>query len=211
MASMDNPPAYFCPSGNEQVKTLKSPNILNSGEEDLKICPYPHQVLVSITSKESQTALTALHHWDPTLKSSVCIPTHLTPDGLQYIRGFKDLGIFKLAEADVSDAEAVHECLTSHITGSSSSESGLIASIVESLREKAELPAANVSSSQLFIITVYSSSESQLLGKGSVPQWKWAKPESVYSRKSGHWEADVSRAVENGEFEGGRNLYLLVR
>lgn len=192
-------------------KTLKSPNTRNSGLEDLEIFPHPHQVLVSVTKKEGQTALTVLHYWDPTLKSSVFIPTHLTPDGLQYIRGFKELGTFQLAEADVSDAEAVHECLTSHINGWSSSESCLVTSIAESLREKTGLPAANVSSSQLFIISVYSSFENQLFCEDAIPQWKWAKPESVYSRKSGRWEADVSRAVEYGEFEAGRNLYLLVR
>ncbi|KAB5580294.1 hypothetical protein GE09DRAFT_1081631 [Coniochaeta sp. 2T2.1] len=42
-----------------------------------------------------------------------------------------------------------------------------------------------------------------------VPVWKWAKPNSVYWVKMGFWEADLSKVLDHGEWNGGRDLRLL--
>lgn len=221
---MENPPDppgiqvcyHLCPvinhltSQSDQTKTLKPSIFINSGRRDLGLCPHRHQVLVSITNKGQQSPLTVLHHWDPTdLNSSIAIRANLSASGLQYVGGFQELGAFGLSETDVLDVETVHRCLTSRITRRSS-ESDLVASIIESLRKTADSTASG-KSTQLFLISVFSGTQGPLFGRDSVPQWKWAKPENIYPRKTGSWETDVGRAVENGEFEAGRGWYLLVR
>jgi hypothetical protein len=43
-----------------------------------------------------------------------------------------------------------------------------------------------------------------------LPVWKWAKPESP-CRKRGFWEAELDKVLDDGEWNGGRELVLLVR
>jgi hypothetical protein len=63
---------------------------------------------------------------------------------------------------------------------------------------------------RFFSFPLYSDSPQQVLGKGLCPIWKWAKPESIY-RKTGSWETSLHEALDNGEWNGGRNLLLLIR
>ncbi|KZF22953.1 hypothetical protein L228DRAFT_247377 [Xylona heveae TC161] len=48
-------------------------------------------------------------------------------------------------------------------------------------------------------------------GGSQVLVWRWAKPESAYDRKSGFWETKIDDAIDDGEWSGGRELYLLVQ
>ncbi|KAK2741551.1 hypothetical protein FQN55_008306 [Onygenales sp. PD_40] len=41
--------------------------------------------------------------------------------------------------------------------------------------------------------------------------YKWTKPSSIYARKSGFWEIDVARVVEDGRWNAGKELRLLLR
>jgi hypothetical protein len=99
----------------------------------------------------------------------------------------------------------------SYITGESLSEPEIITSIVEELQKNTKQAANAESTTTFFVISVFSNAEDALFEGGSVPVWKWARPNSVYDRKAGFWEIDISSAIENGEFEGGMELYLLVR
>jgi hypothetical protein len=49
----------------------------------------------------------------------------------------------------------------------------------------------------------------ELFAPGARLLWKWAKPESVYAQKSGYWETPLHAALEEGEWNAGRRLYLL--
>lgn len=47
-----------------------------------------------------------------------------------------------------------------------------------------------------------------MFGDGTFPVWKWATPESSY-RKSGFWEAKLRHALQDGEWNGGKDLTIL--
>lgn len=40
--------------------------------------------------------------------------------------------------------------------------------------------------------------------------WKWAKPTSLYGRKTGFWEVELGKAIEDGEWMAGKELQILV-
>lgn len=104
----------------------------------------------------------------------------------------------------------IHQYLTSLITESSTfaSEEEVISHIM------AQLPSALQDrglSVQLFSFPVLSDSPDALLTGSPIPVWKWAKPKSFYGRKTGFWEVDLSRAVEDGEWSAGKQLLILVK
>jgi hypothetical protein len=41
--------------------------------------------------------------------------------------------------------------------------------------------------------------------------FKWAKPQSVYDRKSGFWETSLLDVINDGMFNAGREIKVLVR
>lgn len=63
---------------------------------------------------------------------------------------------------------------------------------------------------RFFSFPLFSDSPTDLFGEGLRPVFKWAKPDGVY-RKAGFWEAELHTAVEDGEWNGGTGLVLLVR
>jgi hypothetical protein len=50
-----------------------------------------------------------------------------------------------------------------------------------------------------------------LFAPNNRPLWKWAKPTSVYPRKTGSWDLSLAESLRDGEWSAGRDLSLLVR
>jgi hypothetical protein len=140
--------------------------------------------------------------------ASITIYSQLGINSFQYVRNFRELGTFILPTGiEPSD---VHQCLTSLITESPtvSSDPEIIPHIVAHL---SSLPQNKGLSVQLFSIPVFGSSAEELLAGEPIPRWKWAKPTSVYGQKSGSWEVELGKAIEDGEWSAGKDLQILVK
>jgi hypothetical protein len=173
------------------------------------VCAHPHLLLISVTKSIDGSGTTVLHHWtarSPT--SSISIYTHLDVNSLRQVRSFRELGTFTLPIA-IASAD-IHQYLTSLITKSStvSSDPEIIPHIVAQL---SSLPQNQGLSVQFFSIPVLSNSPEALLTGGPIPVWKWAKPTSSYGRKTGFWEVEMGRAIEDGEWAAGKELLILVK
>lgn len=150
-----------------------------------------------------------LHHWiGRSSTTSIRIPTQLDINSLQQVRNFRELGTFTLPIA-LPSAD-IHQYLTSLITQSPtvSSDPEIIPHIVAQL---SSLPQNEGLSVQFFSIPVFSNSQETILTGGPIPVWKWAKPTSYYGRKTGFWEVEIGRAIEDGEWAAGKELLILVK
>lgn len=84
------------------------------------------------------------------------------------------------------------------------------ASILNSLRDRTD-PVPDANAIDLFTIPLRSNSQVSLFDGGPTVTWRWAKPESVYDRKAGCWGKHLTKTLESGKWEGGKELLLLVR
>lgn len=143
------------------------------------------------------------YHWcPPTVR--VVTRVVVSPRLLSTVKGFSPLGTFFLGdEFDVS--KAFTKLLTETERGGNPEPT--------TLKMLADLMAKIVEPSQgafmqFFSFPVLSNSPSRVLGDGLFPVWKWVKPESIYFRK-GFWEANLSKVLDHGEWNGGRDLVIL--
>jgi len=60
-----------------------------------------------------------------------------------------------------------------------------------------------------FYFPVFGNSLDHILSDGAFPAWKWVKPHGTY-RKMGFWETELHEALEDGEWNGGKDLVLLL-
>ncbi|KAE8391915.1 hypothetical protein ETB97_002589 [Aspergillus alliaceus] len=187
MEPSSSPPQYPGPPDPAPVR-ITTTNI-ELGDPDLKIHIHPHSLLVSITRKDHQILPTVLHYWDH--DSSIAILTKLTENQLQHIRGFQEVGTFSPPVEEVSDSLALHRHFTPFVAGKGNREA---VDFVVGRLEGVGDGIVGVTL-QIFIISVFGVECGSLLRGGLAPVWKWAKPESVYYRKTGFWEAEVESAI----------------
>lgn len=158
---------------------------------------------------EADVVPVALCHWDPPTVSHVEVMAELPPRLFSVIKDSKSLGTFCFP--DYLDVAATLSDLLAALQKGSESAAGseptsqLLASLMGGLEVSGE-----GSFLQFFSFPLYSESPRQILGHGLSPIWKWAKPESIY-RKEGPWETSLHQALDDGEWNGGRNLLLLTR
>ncbi|KAI0888813.1 uncharacterized protein GGS22DRAFT_63294 [Annulohypoxylon maeteangense] len=188
-------------------------------DADLTTYTHPH-TLLAVRSPSS----TVLHYWSPRSPSTASIapldsnihtmiPINLEPSSIQLIRGFHDLGTFTLPTTDNNnDTTAISQFFSSlvgNITHDVEPSSEIITRLSAAPRHP---PTDSGLSIQVFAIPVQSNTIGDLFGNGVHKLvWKWAKPDSYYEPKTGFWEVEMDRAVEDGEWRAGRNLQLLVR
>ena len=197
-----HPQAAFSPEKTTLVESFSDP--------DLAICSHAHQVLVSIADEPLSTPI--FHYWNlahahPSSAPSLAIPTQLSLNNVQSIRGYRDLGTFLLPATEVSTIAQRHKYLSSLAADRGDQEP--ISRIIERLR-CIYVPSQGISV-RLFTIQVLGNAANSLFVGGPVPVWKWAKPDSTYGRQSGFWETEVSRAIVDGEWAAGKTLLLLVQ
>ena len=150
-----------------------------------------------------------LHHWTTrSLTSSISIHTRIDVNSLRQVQSFRELGTFTLPIAITS--VDIHQYLTSLITksfGQSLQTQKSFHTLWDSFRLFRKVKVYLSSSST---ISALNSREALLTG-GPIPVWKWAKPTSSYGRKTGFWEVEVGRAIEDGEWAAGKELLILVK
>ncbi len=159
----------------------------------LAIVPeHGHKSLVPVT----------LYHW---YQSAIHRETTvaLYPAVLATIKGYASLGTFFLRN-DFDLPEAL-----SKFSAEKTSPPTSIAQLLTDIIARLEMPSKG-SLFQFVSFPIRSSSSDAILHDGLVPIWKWVKPTSTY-RKAGCWEVDLQRALEDGEWSGGKDLSLLIR
>ncbi|KAH7374731.1 hypothetical protein B0T11DRAFT_2914 [Plectosphaerella cucumerina] len=204
-------------------------------DSDLKACSNWHTLLVSVAddtsvapprdSKQQEPAnpppRSVLHFWSPSSapsKSSTYVPTQLTEENLRYIQGFQDLGAFAFPLPLGASPAEIHDYLTSLSADPGPGEDGADSEddsedAVETIGAQLALlpPSADGPRWRMFTVSALSDSPDALFASGDAPAWKWAKPNTVYGRKSGSWAVEPAVAVENAAWEAGRDIMLLVR
>ncbi|KAB8078228.1 hypothetical protein BDV29DRAFT_152950 [Aspergillus leporis] len=196
--SSSPPPPYPAPP-----ETCPPPHI---EDPDLKTHTHAHTLLISITQEGPHILPTVLHYWN--LESSSAILTKLTRDQLQLIRGFRELGAFSTTAERVNDSLELHRYFTPIVAGKGNREA--VDFVVSCLEKTSDTDAVDVVF-HLSTVEVFGPRPEGVLDGGPAPVWKWAKPESVYAVRSGFWEAEVESALRDGEWMGGKGLWLSVR
>ncbi|KAB5536370.1 hypothetical protein GE09DRAFT_325521 [Coniochaeta sp. 2T2.1] len=167
----------------------------------------------AVEADQGDTVLMTLYHRRPP-KVSEKTAVMLSPALLRNIKGFVSLSTFFLSE-DMDISTTFSDLLTTEQSGDPPGPGQ---------RATAELPTDRISRLPLpesdnkgtfvrfFSFPVSSNSPDDIVitGDGLVPVWRWVKPDSTY-RKAGFWEAKLDEALEDGEWNGGKNLLVLVR
>lgn len=171
-------------------------------------------------NNETDPLPVALCHWHPPTVSHVEMPpAEVAPRLFSVIKDAQPLGTFCLPD-DVDVAAALSDRLAALPeddlgVGGDDDDDGraleleLTPQRLAGLMGGLEVPEGGAGL-RFFAFPVFSDSEQEVVGKGLCPVWKWAKPESIY-RKVGSWETSLHGVLDDGEWNGGRNLLLLTK
>jgi hypothetical protein len=184
---------------------------------DLSTCTHRHEILATAVEADDDLPVNVrLYHWRPPTVS-VITTIFLSPAALSTTKGFTFLGTFFLAD-DLLDTPNTLSDLLAVAAAPPSSSSDPAPTLQQVLRDVvAQLTVPDEEGGtfvQFFSFPVYTPNPDQLLGDDATPLspvWKWVKPDSVYDRKAGLWEAELGDALEHGEWTAGRELTVLVR
>ncbi|KAK4243431.1 hypothetical protein C7999DRAFT_18213 [Corynascus novoguineensis] len=174
------------------------------GVPELEVCSQKHQILaVADESDGNGPVLFILYHWRPPSVRTIALEK-LSPRLLSTIKNAVSLGTFFL-EDDLEVSETFSELLAAQPENPEPTAQ-LFSALVS------QLPAPNRGTRmQFFTFPVLGDSSDQVIGEGCFPVWKWVKPESMYPRKRGVWETKLHKALDDGEWNAGKDLILLVR
>ena len=132
----------------------------------------------------------------------------MSPDSLAAIKDFKSLGTFSVPDNvrfELSRPLSEHFPAAGTPEGQEPTPDMLTGLMSHSGISDVE------SRVRLFSFPVFSGSPTEIFSDGLLPIWKWVKPSSVYNRKCGRWEPTIQKALEDGEWNAGKDLDLLVR
>ncbi|KAL2174357.1 uncharacterized protein P884DRAFT_263972 [Thermothelomyces heterothallicus CBS 202.75] len=129
----------------------------------------------------------------------------MSPEVLSAIRGFKSLGTFFLAN-DLDLSKMLSDYLAATATPPNPEPAP---ELLTDLIGQLAMPSRG-DFVRFFSFPVFSNSPTQVFLDGLLPVWKWVKQDSIY-RRGGFWEAKLDKAIEDGEWTGGKQLDLLVR
>ena len=137
-----------------------------------------------------------LYHWCPPAIHITATPI-LSRHLLSTVKGFTPLGTFFMGN-DLDMSETLTKLLT-ELGGNSELTAQVLANLIAELA----MPAQGTFL-ESFCFPVRSNNRSRVFDDGLFPVWKWVKPESVY-RKMGLWEADITKALDHGEWTGDKS------
>ncbi|KAK4236583.1 hypothetical protein C8A03DRAFT_45452 [Achaetomium macrosporum] len=172
---------------------------------DLATCSHRHEILATAVEADQGCPVpVTLYHWSPpTVRAKITLV--MSPDVLSAIKGFSSLGTFFLpGHFDIS--KTLSELLEAAPTLPSQEPTP---QLFTDLISQLAMPDQG-SLLRFFSFPVFSNSRTEIFSDGLLPVWKWVKLDSIY-RKRGFWEAGLNKAIEDGEWNGGKNLVLLVR
>ncbi len=156
---------------------------------------------MAVEAGEEHHVTMMLYHWCPPDIHITAIPT-LSRQLLSTVKEFTPLGTFFVGN-DVDMSKTLSKLLTER-----GGTPELTAQVLADLMAELAVPVEGTFF-QFFSFPVLSNNPSRVFVDGLYPVWKWVKPESVY-RKMGVWKADIGNALEHGDWNGGKELVLLV-
>lgn len=127
----------------------------------------------------------------------------MSPSALPVIKNFTSLGTFFLSD-EIDISQPLSDLLTA-TAPSPQPTSQLLTDVVARLPQPKRGTFLQFSSFPVFGDIPDHVSIHELL-----PVWKWIKPGSPY-RTTGFWEAELDKVLEDGEWNAGKELVLLVR
>ena len=192
----------------------------------------PHESSEVDNMDISGRRLTMLHFCRPDSSSSTStapvsypVPGELRPDTLTMVQGFQDCGIFHLPKESIGDeadhlqqrlrdalSARLHGLHEANCTEDSGSEHVDSVGLVDSKQKDVDLDNRDAPVFHVYKIHMFTKSADAFDSpEQTTLLFKWAKPESVYDRKSGFWETTLFDVIEDGMFNAGRDLMVLVR
>lgn len=164
---------------------------------------HHHTILATapVEADQSGSVLIKLDHWHPpTVRKLTSV--RLAPSTLSGLKDSVSLGTFSVpVDVDISN-------VFSALLKSLSSLTDRDANLVRELNAMAGSEREEIQT-QFFTFPILGNAPDPVLGPNLVPVWKWVKPDSMY-RKAGFWEGDLHKALEDGEWNGGRKLTVLM-
>ncbi|KAK0740015.1 hypothetical protein B0T18DRAFT_417053 [Schizothecium vesticola] len=176
---------------------------------ELSTFSHRHTILATgpVEADLSNSVLFELHHWHPPtlrkltsaslppstlsgLKDSVSLGTFPVPVDVDIPQGFSGLlkGASPLTDRDVNlNPQTLANWVRELNDGSESEETQM----------------------QFFTFPILSNAPDPILSPTLFPVWKWIKPDSTY-RRAGFWDGNLHKAIEDGEWNGGKNLTILI-
>ena len=139
------------------------------------------------------------------------------------VQGFQDCGIFKLSRegrggaGDVSEhlRTRVRDALSSRLrAGRPDSRPEDVDSVASSNLNQDDADSDNDDALTVHVykIHVFTKKADALSGSEETTLlFKWTKPQSIYDRKSGFWETSLLDVIDDGTFNAGKELMVLVR
>ena len=129
----------------------------------------------------------------------------LPPSALSTIKGFTSFGTFFVPE-NLDIPETFPEFVTADSPSDQDPEPWSIARLIAQLDVTPDRARRFL---QFFSFPVFGNSPDLAFSDMLLPVWKWVKPDGAY-RKNGFWEAELSGALEDGRWNGGNDLVVLM-
>ncbi|KAK0614497.1 hypothetical protein B0T14DRAFT_309792 [Immersiella caudata] len=177
---------------------------------ELSVFTHPHKILVTVpipvNSPSEPTSLVRLYIWSQ-LSVQEIDGLLLTTELLSTIRGLTSLGAFHIPyDCNLTLADK----LSAFLLVSSNRELGTETLSSAMMQINNAYPGRKGVTEQFFAFPVFSNRSDHPIGdEALLPVWKWVKPDSPY-RKSGFWEKDLHAALEDGGWNGGKELSVLM-
>ncbi|ETS86266.1 hypothetical protein PFICI_00094 [Pestalotiopsis fici W106-1] len=171
-------------------------------DSDVSTHTHVHTFIASVVIGSPSTA--RIHHHD--LAESINVD-----DGarlLRLVEGVEEVGRLDLPATGGEEAHDMISQLASNMNNGVKTAADIRVAVLNMPGTRTFPNACTV---EVFTIPVFGASPDALLEDRLTPIWKWSKSNSVYFPKSGFWEADLKAALDDGEWNAGRDLRLLLR
>lgn len=172
---------------------------------------HRHTILATapVEADQSGSVLFELDYWHPPTVRKLT-SARLAPSTLSGLKDSVSLGTLSVP-VDV-DIPNVFSALLKSLSSLTDRDANLtpisLANLVRELNATAGSEREEIQT-QFFTFPILGNAPDPVLGPNLVPVWKWVKPDSMY-RKASFWEGDLHKALEDGEWNGGRKLTVLM-
>lgn len=171
---------------------------------------HHHAILATapVEANQSSSVLVELHYWHPPTVRKLG-NARLPPNTLSGLTDSVSLGTIPVpVDVDISNVLSGLLKTSSSLTDRNANlNPQTLANLVRELNAGSE--SEDSAQRQFFAFPILANVPDLVLNPNLFPVWKWVKPDSMY-RKAGFWEGDLHKALEDGEWNGGKNLTILM-
>jgi hypothetical protein len=178
---------------------------------DYELSTFSHRhtilAIAPVEADRASSVLFELHHWHlPTVRTLTS--ARLPPSILSGLKDSASLGTFPIP-VDVDIPEVFSGLLKSTSSLTDRDVKLSPQTLANLVRELNDGSGSDETQMQFFTFPILSNAPDPVLSPTLVPVWKWIKPDSTY-RRAGFWEGDLHKTLEDGEWNGGKNLTILI-